>query len=83
MNELTHFRIVNALTSYDRKASTRKFHNPYALGQYFQALECAEAQVDGGATLRDALVKNFCGRLLDVVLRSVGEQVSTKQECRS
>ena len=83
MNELTHARIVNALTTYDRKASTRKFHNPYALGQYFQALENAEDQVKEGATLREALVANFCGRLLDVVLRSAGEPVSTKQECRA
>ena len=30
--------LVMALTEYDRKQSTKKHYNPYALGIYFQAL---------------------------------------------
>jgi hypothetical protein len=70
------------LTEYDRKQSRKRFYNRYALGQYFQALECAEAAVAGGATYRQALCTNFNGRLLDVCLRSIGEPVATLAEAR-
>lgn len=64
MNERT--RIAMALTTYDERARKRKGWNSYALPQYFGALERADEAVKAGATWRDALRDEFCGRILDV-----------------
>lgn len=78
----THHKLTHALTEYDRKQSTRKYYNRYALPQYFGALQSVTEAVDGGQSLRKALTDNFCGRLLDVLLKSVGEPKSTDSEQR-
>lgn len=66
-----HSAIVHALTAYDRKQSTKKFYNPYALGIYFKALEEAEQLVAKGKSYEDALALHFTDRLLTPVLKAL------------
>lgn len=80
IGNLNGMRLMNALTEYDRKQSTKRGYNRYALGQYCAAMQEVRIAVESGDTLRQALCANFCGRLLDVLLRSVGEETSTRDE---
>ena len=82
-------KLSHTVTEYDRKQlqrhmrnPRRSYHNPYALGQYLKAVEYTMADVKLGMTIRAALVDHFTGKLLDVVLRSVGEPISTDKEQR-
>lgn len=82
------FRLKHAVTAYDRKQaeraarSRRGYHNPYALPQYFQAIDSAMEEIQAGASVRDALTMSFSGRLLDVCLVAVGEPKATISEHR-
>lgn len=67
----TKDRIVAALTEYDRRQSTRRGYNHYALGHYLGALQEAEKLVDDGQSWSDALPQVFCDRVLDVCLRAI------------
>jgi len=73
-------RLAMALTTYDRKQSTRKHHNPYALAQYLERLELVMDDIAAGATPRQALCAGFSDRVLDACLRAIGEPLHTKQE---
>ena len=73
--------LVSAATEYDKSQSTKPGHNPYALPQYFAAIDQVEKDhFDNGLTIREALVRNFTGRLLDVMLKAVGLPKSTREE---
>jgi hypothetical protein len=74
------FKLVHAATEYDRKQEGKRGYNPYALLQYFVAIDQAIAHHESGKTIRQALVSNFCDRLLDCLLKAVGEPKSTKGE---
>lgn len=76
------WKVIHALTAYDRKQEGKRGYNMYALAMYCEASTKAEVAVHAGATWRDALVKNFCGRLLDIALKAVGETKSTDAEQR-
>lgn len=78
----TRTKILIALTEYDRKQSTKKGYNRFALGMYCQALQNTMAEIESGSTIRAALKHNFCGRLLDVCLKAAGEPLATKDELR-
>lgn len=71
MNEQLRAKLLNTLVEHDMKMSTRKFYNPYALGQYVAALQTATAKVNDGASVRDALSECFNDRLLAKLLRVV------------
>jgi hypothetical protein len=75
-------QLSHALTAYDRRQSSRRGYNPYALAHYFGALHEALAEIETGTTVRATLVGHFCGRLLDVALRAAGEPPSTDAEQR-
>lgn len=77
-----HYTLVHAVTEYDRKQQGKRGYNIWALPQYLGAVETAEQRIAEGKTTREALVASFCGRLLDVVLKSVGEAKSTREEQR-
>lgn len=72
--------LTHAVTQYDRKQEGKRGYNRYALPQYLAAVHSVEEQVSKGASRRCAIVSNFCGRLLDVCLKAVGEPVSTREE---
>lgn len=73
-------KLISALTQYDEKQSKRKFYNPHALGIYFQRVDEVMADIERGATVRQALLAGFNDRLLDVCLKAVGEKPFTKEE---
>jgi hypothetical protein len=60
----TSAKVSSLLLWWDMKESRKQYHNRHAFGQYFAALERAEALVDDGATWANALNTSFCGRLL-------------------
>jgi len=66
-----HDRIVHALTAYDRKQSTRKGYNVYALPLYFRALDEACEIVAGGASWENALTEVFEGPVLKAAMKAV------------
>jgi hypothetical protein len=78
----THDKLIAALTAYDRKQSTKRDYNHYALAQYFARVDDVHADIAAGASVRAALVAAFCGRLLDVCLKAVGESKSTDDDQR-
>lgn len=81
MTEAQRFGLSQALTTYDRKQSTKKHHNPYALGLYFQALERCERMSSAGHDLRLCLLNCFNGKLLDYLLKTLKLPLTTKEEC--
>lgn len=64
-------KLVSALTEYDRKQSKRKHYNPYALAQYFAALDEALEDYEVSGDINKSLEKYFCDRVLTVVLKAV------------
>ena len=82
------FRLKQAVTAYDRKAKDRvgrvkgAYHNPYALPQYFTAIDGIMEEIHEGMSLRDALTSALSGKLLDVCLVAVGEPRATPAEHR-
>lgn len=73
-------KLVHAFTEYDRKQSTRRGYNPFALGQYFLRIDEICADIDRGAKPREAILAGFTGRLADVALRAIGEPTTTMKE---
>jgi hypothetical protein len=69
-------KLLHAVTEWDRRASKRKGYNPYALGLMFEAVDRTSTAIEGGTTVRAALMANFNDRLLDHCLKAVGEEVS-------
>lgn len=82
MNATIRTKLVNAVTEYDRKQSTKRFYNHYALGQYLAAIDNAAEDMENGDTIRAALLNCFNGKLLDVCLVAVGEPKFTIEEMR-
>lgn len=76
------FKLTHAVTDYDRKQSTRKGYNAYALSHYLGACQEAMTRIEAGIPIRQALCHHFCGLLLDKVLKAVGEPKSTDSEQR-
>jgi hypothetical protein len=73
-------KLVMAVSAYDRRQAAKPGYNRYALPQYMGAVQQVEEELEAGTPLRQAIVKNFCGRLLDACLRAVGEPISTREE---
>ena len=78
--EQIKFKLVHALTAYDRKQSAKKHHNIYALGHYFARIDDVIADIEAGATPRKALCAGFNDRVLDVCLVAIGEPKFTRDE---
>lgn len=75
-----HHTLVHAVTEYDRKESTKRYYNIHALAIYIGRVNDVEADIESGVPLRAALLRGFNGRLLDAVLKAVGEPRFTKDE---
>ena len=82
MIDTIHYKLLHAVTDYDRKQSTEPGYNVYALSLYLGAIDRAERRIEEGQSLRQALVASFTGRLLTVVLKAVGEPKATDTEQR-
>ena len=75
-----HTKLVHVLTEYDRKQSSKKHYNMYALPQYFNAAKKVQILHEKGNDLRLCFLNCFCGRLLDFVLKKFNLETSTKAE---
>ena len=73
----TKDKILHAVTGFDRRASTRKGHNPHALGIYFQRVDEICADIDKGADPRAAIMAGFSGRVADACLKALNLPIST------
>lgn len=82
-NKTSHIQLINAVTSYDRKQSTKTGYNRYALGMYLQAVQSVDSDIATGSTLRHAILHNFIGKLADICLVATGQERATKEELRS
>ena len=71
-DEMIRTRIVSALTDYDRKQSTRRGYNHYALAMYLGALQDAAEMVGKGKTWPVALDAVFNDRVLAVAIKAIG-----------
>lgn len=77
-----HAKLVMAVTEYDRKESTKRHYNAYALGQYLGRIQEIDADIAAGANVRAAICAGFTGRLLAVCLKAIGEPKPTDEELR-
>lgn len=75
-------KLSHAATDYDRKQSTRKGYNMYALSHYLGAIQDIETAVDAGIPLREAIVTYTNGRLATALLKAVGLPALTIEEAR-
>lgn len=75
-----HAALVHAATAYDRRQSTKRDYNHYALAIYLWRIHEVEKDIAAGKPMRVALISGFTGRLLDVLLVAVGEPRHTRDE---
>jgi hypothetical protein len=64
-------KLIAAVTEWDRKQSGKRGYNPYALAQYFAAVEEAMILVGKGISPAVALRSVFNDRLLDYCLKAI------------
>ena len=76
----TRGRLVHAVTEFDRRASTRKGYNPYALGSYLERVDAIAQDIANGASPRKALCAGLSDRLLDHCLKAIGEPPFKREE---
>jgi len=74
------FQLITAVTEYDRKDSTKRNYNIYALPQYFQRVDSILEDVEAGADPRSAIVAGFIGTLRNFVLRKLKMSGSSTEE---
>ncbi len=77
-----HAKLLHAATEYDRKQSTRKGYNRFALGHYCRALQNVRKRVGLGHPLRDSIITEFCGILCDRMLKAASLPIMTDAEAR-
>lgn len=75
-----HDKLIHAVTEYDRKESTKRFYNRYALPQYIGAVQHITDEIAKGYSVRSAILNNLLGRLADVCLKAAGEPKTTREE---
>lgn len=71
LSPASRLKMVNAVTAFDIKQSKKKGYNRYALALYFQAIDNITEDMANGVELRKAIERNFIGRLLDAVLKTL------------
>lgn len=78
--ETIHLKLVSIVTEYDMKQASKRYHNPYALGHYLNAVRKIDTYVSQGHDLRLAIINCFVGRLCDLVLKKMGLNTLSKDE---
>ena len=81
------FKLVHAVTEYDRQQEARDIKagrrvNIYALGIMLGAVNNVIEDINAGKTPRAAILANFNGRLCDRCLTAIGEPKFTMEEMR-
>ena len=64
-------KLLNILTEYDRKQSTKRSHNPYAMGHYCRAIDGIMVAYEAGTPIETALKGELCGSLLRHVAKKL------------
>jgi hypothetical protein len=64
-------KLLMIVTEYDRKQSTKKHYNRYALAQYCDSIDRVMEERDRGSPLALALQAGFCGSLLRHIARKL------------
>jgi len=82
MTEQQNLAMIQLLTAYDRKQSTKRNYNIYGIGHYFGGVETVQKHCDNGAPLRLAILNVFQDRLCDHVLKGMGLDKMTIDEAR-
>lgn len=77
-----HAKLLHAATEYDRKQSTRKGYNRFALGHYCRALQNVRTRAGLGHDLRDSIITEFCGILCDRMLKAASLPIMTDSEAK-
>jgi len=67
--------LIHAVTRYDEKQSARKGYNIYALPQYLAAVDRTVADYEAGATVPEAIRRQFIDRLRDHVLKACNLEI--------
>lgn len=75
-------KLTHALTQWDIKQSKKRGYNPYALGQYLIAVDRVTNAMNCGVTIREALLDNFCDRILNLCIKTLNLDPATDAECR-
>lgn len=65
-------KLVNGLTTYDRRQSKKRGYNHHALAIYLQRVDEIVADVERGAPVNKALQRGFCGAVLKAACQAVG-----------
>lgn len=79
-----HSQLACAVTDYDRKQSTKKFHNIWALGHYLKGCDQVCALVDRhNLSVEDASCTCFIDRLQSHVLKFLGYNIADRETIRN
>jgi hypothetical protein len=65
-------KLISAATRFDERNSRRRGWNPYALAQYFSAIDSICNAVDNGKSVESAIARFTNDRFRDVLLKSAG-----------
>lgn len=81
-NELAKFNAIltSALVLWDQKQRNKKYYNRYAIGLYLKQAENVTLDVKLGAPQREAVIRGFCGPMLDFILKKFGFPLTTHEE---
>jgi hypothetical protein len=74
--------ILDAVTTWDRRQSTRPGYNIYALALYCKAIKRVALYAEKGHDLRDAVITCFLDRLCDHILKALKLEKMTKDEAK-
>ncbi len=66
-------KLVHAVTRYDRAQSIKRGYNHYALGIYLNRIDDVMGDIHKGVGVAKALQSGFNDRLLDHLLKAIGE----------
>ena len=65
-------RMLNVVTKYDHKQSSKKSYNIWALSQYYHGVARVIEAIDSGKDIEEALKVGFCGSLLRHIAKKLG-----------
>ena len=65
-------KLISAATQFDERNSKRKGWNPYALPQYFAAIDSICEEIEKGLDVRSAIGNFTNDRFQDVLLKAAG-----------
>jgi hypothetical protein len=65
-------KLISAATRFDERNSRRRGWNPYALAQYFAAIDGICNAMDSGLSVQSAIARFTNDRFRDILLKAAG-----------